>query len=240
MKTFFNRRPRGGVLHQELADQALLRSKVDPKWTEEDPWRVLRIMGEFVDGFESLADVGKAITVFGSARVEPGTKYYQLGEEIGKVFAQAGFSIITGGGPGLMEAVSKGARSKGGLTIGLGIELPHEQGINEYVDLGIDFRYFFVRKTMFVKYAQAFVALPGGFGTLDELFECVTLRQTSKIQQYPIVLVGHEYWDGLMKWVRKRLVEEGMVSSAEASIIQVVDTAEDALTVIENTLPKTL
>lgn len=240
MKTFFNRRPRGGVLHQELADQALLRSKVDPKWTEEDPWRVLRIMGEFVDGFESLADVGKAITVFGSARVEPGTKYYRLGEEIGKVFAQAGFSIITGGGPGLMEAVSKGARRNDGLTIGLGIELPHEQGINEYVDLGIDFRYFFVRKTMFVKYAQAFVALPGGFGTLDELFECVTLRQTSKIQQYPIVLVGHEYWDGLMKWVRKRLVEEGMVSSADASIIQVVDTAEEALYVVENTLPKTL
>ncbi len=240
MKTFFNRRPRGGVLHQELADQALLRSKVDPKWTEEDPWRVLRIMGEFVDGFESLADVGKAITVFGSARVEPGTKYYQLGEEIGKVFAQAGFSIITGGGPGLMEAVSKGARRNDGLTIGLGIELPHEQGINEYVDLGIDFRYFFVRKTMFVKYAQAFVALPGGFGTLDELFECVTLRQTNKIQQYPIVLVGHEYWDGLMKWVRKRLVEEGMVSSADASIIQVVDTAEEALYVVENTLPKTL
>ena len=239
MKTFFNRRPRGGGLHQELADQALLRSKVDPKWTEEDPWRVLRIMGEFVDGFESLADVGKAITVFGSARVEPGTKYYRLGEEIGKVFAQAGFSIITGGGPGLMEAVSKGARRNDGMNIGLGIELPHEQGINEYVDLGIDFRYFFVRKTMFVKYAQAFVALPGGFGTLDEIFECVTLRQTSKIQQYPIVLVGHDFWDELIGWVRHHLVEEGMVSPAEASIIQVVDTAEDALTVIENTLPKT-
>lgn len=239
MKTFFNRHPRGGM-QRELADQALLRSKVDPKWTEEDPWRVLRIMGEFVDGFESLAEVGKAITVFGSARVEPGTKYYRLGEDIGKVFAQAGFSIITGGGPGLMEAVSKGARRNDGMTIGLGIELPHEQGINEYVDLGIDFRYFFVRKTMFVKYAQAFVALPGGFGTLDELFECVTLRQTSKIQQYPIVLVGHDFWDELIGWVRHHLVEEGMVSPAEASIIQVVDTAEDALTVIENTLPKTL
>lgn len=238
MKTFFNRRPRGGM-QRELADQALLRSKVDPKWTEEDPWRVLRIMGEFVDGFESLADVGKAITVFGSARVEPCTKYYRLGEDIGKVFAQAGFSIITGGGPGLMEAVSKGARRNDGMTIGLGIELPHEQGINEYVDLGIDFRYFFVRKTMFVKYAQAFVALPGGFGTLDELFECVTLRQTSKIQQYPIVLVGHEYWDGLMKWVRKCLVEEGMASTTDASIIQVVDTAEEALYVVQNTLPKT-
>lgn len=238
MKTFFNRRPRGGM-QRELADQALLRSKVDPKWTEEDPWRVLRIMGEFVDGFESLADVGEAITVFGSARVEPGTKYYRLGEDIGKVFAQAGFSIITGGGPGLMEAVSKGARRNDGMTIGLGIELPHEQGINEYVDLGIDFRYFFVRKTMFVKYAQAFVALPGGFGTLDELFECVTLRQTSKIQQYPIVLVGHEYWDGLMKWVRKCLVEEGMASTTDASIIQVVDTAEEALYVVQNTLPKT-
>lgn len=238
MKTFFNRHPRGGM-QRELADQALLRSKVDPKWTEEDPWRVLRIMGEFVDGFESLADVGKAITVFGSARVEPGTKYYRLGEDIGKVFAQAGFSIITGGGPGLMEAVSKGARRNDGMTIGLGIELPHEQGINEYVDLGIDFRYFFVRKTMFVKYAQAFVALPGGFGTLDELFECVTLRQTSKIQQYPIVLVGHEYWDGLMKWVRKCLVEEGMASTTDASIIQVVDTAEEALYVVQNTLPKT-
>lgn len=238
MKTFFNRRSRGGM-QRELADQALLRSRVDPKWTEEDPWRVLRIMGEFVDGFESLADVGKAVTVFGSARVEPGTHYYRLGEDIGKVFAQAGFSIITGGGPGLMEAVSKGARRNDGMTIGLGIELPHEQGINEYVDLGIDFRYFFVRKTMFVKYAQAFVVLPGGFGTLDELFECVTLRQTSKIQQYPIVLVGHEYWDGLMKWVRKCLVEEGMASVADTSIIQVVDTAEEALYMVKNTLPKT-
>ena len=238
MKTIFNRHSRSGV-RRELADQALLRSKVDPKWTEEDPWRVLRIMGEFVDGFESLAEVGKAITVFGSARVKPGTKYYQLGEEIGKVFAQAGFSIITGGGPGLMEAVSKGAHSCDGPTIGLGIELPHEQGINEYVDLGIDFRYFFVRKTMFVKYAQAFVALPGGFGTLDELFECVTLRQTSKIQQYPIVLVGHEYWDGLMQWVRDCLVGQGMAGSEEAAIIQVVDTAQEALQVIEKTLPKT-
>lgn len=238
MRTIFNRHSRSGV-RRELADQALLRSKVDPKWTEEDPWRVLRIMGEFVDGFESLAEVGKAITVFGSARVKPGTKYYQLGEEIGKVFAQAGFSIITGGGPGLMEAVSKGAHTYDGPTIGLGIELPHEQGINQYVDLGIDFRYFFVRKTMFVKYAQAFVALPGGFGTLDELFECVTLRQTSKIQQYPIVLVGHEYWDGLMQWVRDCLVGQGMAGSEEAAIIQVVDTAQEALQVIEKTLPKT-
>lgn len=238
MKTSYSRRARSG-LHRELADQALLRSKVDPKWTEEDPWRVLRIMGEFVDGFESLAEVGKAITVFGSARVEPGTEYYQLGEEIGKVFAEAGFSIITGGGPGLMEAVSKGAHTHDGSTIGLGIELPHEQGINQYVDLGVEFRYFFVRKTMFVKYAQAFVALPGGFGTLDELFECVTLRQTSKIQQYPIVLVGHDFWDGLLGWVRQHLVAEGMVSPDEVDIIQVVETAAEALAAIENTLPKT-
>ncbi len=231
MKTFFNRRPRGGM-QRELADQALLRSKVDPKWTEEDPWRVLRIMGEFVDGFESLADVGKAITVFGSARVEPGTKYYRLGEDIGKVFAQAGFSIITGGGPGLMEAVSKGARRNDGMTIGLGIELPHEQGINEYVDLGIDFRYFFVRKTMFVKYAQGFVVLPGGFGTLDELFEAVTLAETGKIKSFPIVLVGRSYWSGLLSWLRDRLLTAGMITEAELAAVQLVDTPAEALEII--------
>lgn len=237
MKTFFNRRLSSGGTNLETADQALLRSKLDPKWTEADPWRVMRIASEFVDGFESLADVGKAVTVFGSARVEPGTHYYRLGEEVGKVFAKAGYAVITGGGPGLMEAASKGARENDGYTIGLGIELPHEQGINEYVDLGIGFRYFFVRKTMFVKYSQAFVALPGGFGTLDELFECVTLRQTHKIQKFPIVLVGHEYWDDMVKWIRKHLVASGMATAEEASIIQVVDTAEEALYVVQNTVP---
>lgn len=237
MKTFLTRRGTFGGANREQADQQLLRSKVEPGWTNGDPWRVLRIMGEFVDGFESLADIEKSVTIFGSARTAKDDRYYRLGEDLGRVFAKAGYTVITGGGPGLMEAASKGAHENGGLAVGLGIELPHEQGMNDYIDLGIEFRYFFVRKTMFVKYAQAFVALPGGFGTLDELFEAVTLVQTHKIQKFPIVLVGHEFWDDLVKWLKKRLVTEGMVSSEEVALIQVVDTAEEALYVVkENSL----
>lgn len=233
MRTFFVRRRAADGPRREQADQQLLRSRVDPKWTDGDPWRVLRIMGEFVDGFESLAEVEKAVTIFGSARVQRGEAYYRLGEEVGKVFAKAGYAVITGGGPGLMEAASKGAHENGGQAIGLGIELPHEQGMNEYIDLGIDFHYFFVRKTMFVKYAQAFLALPGGFGTLDELFEAVTLVQTNKIQKFPIVLIGHAYWDDLLKWAKERLANEGMASLEEVALMQVVDNAEEALYVVK-------
>ncbi len=219
---------------RETADTQLLRSPSDPKWTEGDPWRVLRIMGEFVDGFESLADVNKAVVVFGSARTPVDHPYYLKGVEVGRAFAEAGYAVITGGGPGLMEAASKGSHEAGGHTIGLGIELPHEQGINPYVDLGVDFHYFFVRKTMFVKYSQAFVVMPGGFGTLDELFEAVTLVQTHKIHQFPVVLVEHAFWDGLVDWVREHLVGEGMVGAEEAqNLIKVVDTAQEALEYVQ-------
>lgn len=237
MRTVMNRRAARDRAKRELADQQLLRPNLDADWTNGDPWRVLRIMGEFVDGFESLADIGKkAVTVFGSARVQPGSEFYQLGEEVGKAFAEAGYTVITGGGPGLMEAASKGAHENGGLSVGLGIELPHEQGMNQYIDLGIEFRYFFVRKTMFVKYAQAFVVLPGGFGTLDELFEAITLVQTHKIKQFPIVLVGKDYWSGLLGWIRDGLVAQGMVDLEETGIIQVVDTAAEAQRIVaENT-----
>lgn len=233
MRTVMNRRAARDRAKRELADQQLLRSNHDPNWTNGDPWRVLRIMGEFVDGFESLADIGKkAVTVFGSARCKPGSEYYQLGEEVGQAFARAGYAVITGGGPGLMEAVSKGAHENGGLSVGLGIELPHEQGMNPYVDLGIEFRYFFVRKTMFVKYAQAFVVLPGGFGTLDELFEAITLVQTHKIKQFPIVLVGKDYWSGLLEWIQDCLAAQGMADQSETEIIQVVDTASEAQRIV--------
>lgn len=239
MRTVMNRRAARDRAKRELADQQLLRSNSGTNWTDGDPWRVLRIMGEFVDGFESLAGIGrKAVTVFGSARVSTESPYYQLGKEVGQAFAQAGYAVITGGGPGLMEAASKGAHENGGLSVGLGIELPHEQGMNEYVDLGIEFRYFFVRKTMFVKYAQAFVVLPGGFGTLDELFEAITLVQTHKIKQFPIVLVGSEYWSGLLGWIRRCLVAQGMADSEETGIIQVVDTASEALKVVSQNAAK--
>lgn len=237
MMTFFARHVFADGSKREQADEQLLRSKVDPKWTDGDPWRVLRIMGEFVEGFESLADIGKAVTVFGSARVPAGHPYYQLAQDVGKVFAEAGYAVISGGGPGIMEATCKGAYENEGTTIGLGIELPHEQGINEFVEAPINFHYFFVRKTMFVKYAQAFLALPGGFGTLDELFECVTLVQTEKIRKFPIVLVGRDYWQDLMEWMRKRLVAEGMCRPEELDIIQLVDSANEALQAVqENSL----
>lgn len=238
MRTIMNRRAARNRARRELADQQLLCSSHDADWTDSDPWRVLRIMGEFVDGFESLAEIEKAVSIFGSARVPRESAYYQLGESVGKAFAEAGYAVITGGGPGLMEAASKGAHENGGLSVGLGIELPHEQGMNEYTDLGIEFRYFFVRKTMFVKYVQAFVVLPGGFGTLDELFEAVTLVQTHKIKQFPIVLVGKEYWSGLLGWITDCLAKQGMADIAETEIIQLVDTAEDALRIVSENAAK--
>jgi uncharacterized protein (TIGR00730 family) len=209
------------------ADEGLLQRQEDPGFVHTDPWRVLRIMGEFVDGFDVLARVGLAVTVFGSARVKPDSPYYAAAREVGTGLAERGFAVITGGGPGVMEAANRGANEAGGLSIGCNIELAHEQSPNPYANLSIDFRYFFVRKTMFVKYSEAFVVFPGGFGTLDELFEALTLIQTAKVKRFPVVLYGSEYWSGLLEWVEKTLAVEGMVSDADLALVQLVDTPDE-------------
>jgi uncharacterized protein (TIGR00730 family) len=209
------------------ADEGLLQRQEDPGFVHTDPWRVLRIMGEFVDGFDVLARVGMAVTVFGSARAKEDSPYYAAAREVGQGLAERGYAVITGGGPGVMEAANRGASEAGGLSIGCNIELPHEQSPNPYANLSIDFRYFFVRKTMFVKYSEAFVVFPGGLGTLDELFEALTLIQTAKVKRFPVVLFGTEYWSGLLEWMNQRLLAERMVSAGDLELIQVVDTAAE-------------
>jgi uncharacterized protein (TIGR00730 family) len=213
-------------------DQRLLDTRGPTDWVHTDPWRVLRIQSEFVDGFGALVELGPAISVFGSARTEPDDPEYALGVEIGRGLARAGFAVITGGGPGTMEAVNRGACQAGGTSVGLGIELPFEQGLNEYVDIGLNFRYFFVRKTMFVKYAQGFVVLPGGFGTFDELFEAMTLVQTRKVTSFPIVLVGTSYWSGLVDWIRETVLADGKISPPDPDILQVTDDADEAVEIM--------
>jgi hypothetical protein len=188
-----------------------------------DAWRVFRIMGEFVEGFEELSKLGAAVSVFGSARVKPGEPQYETCVETARLLGEAGYAVITGGGPGIMEAANKGARAAGAVSVGCNIELPLEQGGNPYLDVSIDFRYFFVRKTMFVKYAQAFVIFPGGFGTMDELFESLTLIQTGKIKNFPVVLVGTGYFRGLLDWIRGTLVEEGKISPDDMDLLLVTD-----------------
>src|SRR5690606_39177388 len=179
------------------------------------PWRVMRIQSEFVEGFGALAELGAAVSVFGSARTKPDHPDYALGEELGAALVDAGYAVITGGGPGIMEAANKGASEAGGVSVGLGIELPFEQGMNQWVDLGVNFRYFFARKTMFVKYALGFIVLPGGFGTMDELWEALTLVQTGKVRSFPIVLVGTGYWGGLLDWVRSTMVPAGVIAPVD-------------------------
>jgi len=220
------------------ADEGLLQRQEDPGFVHTDPWRVLRIMGEFVDGFDVLARVGMAVTVFGSARIKEGSPYYAAAREVGRGLAERGYAVITGGGPGLMEAANRGAQEAGGLSIGCNIELPHEQSPNPYANLSIDFRYFFVRKTMFVKYSEAFVVFPGGFGTLDELFEALTLIQTAKVERFPVVLYGSEYWKGLLDWIRERALDEGMVSTGDLDLIQVVDTTEEVCSIATSGPPR--
>jgi uncharacterized protein (TIGR00730 family) len=223
---------RRGQATATTTDQRLLDSRGATDWVHTDPWRVLRIQAEFVEGFGTLAPIGPAVSVFGSARTPRDDPEYARGVELGGALARAGFTVITGGGPGLMEAVNKGACDAGGVSVGLGIELPFEQRINDYVDIGIQFRYFFVRKTMFVKYAQAFVILPGGFGTLDELFEALTLVQTRKVTRFPIVLLGTEYWGGLMDWVSARLLANGMVEADDLGLLRVTDSVEETVELI--------
>ncbi len=215
-------------------DEKLLTGRTvgRPHFLEEDTWRVLRIQSEFVEGFEAMAGIGPAVAVFGSARAQPGTPVYALGREIGAGLARAGFAVITGGGPGAMEAANRGAHEAGGLSIGCNIELPHEQHLNPYVDLSIEFHYFFARKTMFVKYADAFVILPGGFGTLDELFESLTLIQTGKIRDFPVVLMGHAYWDGLVAWMREVQLPAGAISQEDIDLLRVTDDPAEAIAII--------
>ncbi|TVL93985.1 TIGR00730 family Rossman fold protein [Streptomyces sp. SAJ15] len=210
-------------------DQHLLDTQPTTNWVHEDPFRVLRIQSEFVEGFGALAELGRAISVFGSARTPRDAPEYQAGVRIGRALAEAGFAVITGGGPGAMEAANKGACEAGGVSVGLGIELPFEQGLNPYVDIGVNFRYFFVRKTMFVKYAQGFVVLPGGLGTLDELFEALTLVQTKKVTRFPIVLFGSDYWQGLVGWLRGTLVAQGKASTADLELFHITDDVEEAV-----------
>ena len=213
------------------ADLMLLRGP-EPEFLSTDSWRVLRILGEFVDGFDALARVDRAVAVFGSARTAPGDPDYEAGVEIGRLLAKRDRAVITGGGPGLMEAANKGAHQAGGLSIGLSIELPREQGQNPYVNLGVDFRYFFVRKTMFVKYSEAFIVMPGGFGTLDELLEALTLIQTGKSPRIPLILVGTEFWAGLLDWFRERLVAEKMINAEDIDLLQVIDEPERVVAAI--------
>jgi uncharacterized protein (TIGR00730 family) len=219
-------------------DEKLLESpaeKVLP-FTESEPWRVLRIMGEFVEGFETLADLGPAVTIFGSARTRDSDPMYQAAVETARLLAQAGLTVITGGGPGIMEAGNLGAKLGDGLSVGLGIELPFEQGINRYVDTPINFHYFFVRKTVFVKYAQAFVIFPGGFGTLDELFESLTLIQTGKVSNFPVILFGSEYWRGLMGWLKDAMLPAGNISPADLDLIDITDSPQEVADLINKAM----
>ncbi|MFD4629613.1 TIGR00730 family Rossman fold protein [Streptomyces sp. NPDC058284] len=219
-------------------DQRLLDSDGPSEWVHTDPWRVLRIQSEFIEGFGTLAELPPAISVFGSARTPQGTPEYVAGVEIGKALVEAGFAVITGGGPGAMQAANQGAVEAKGTSVGLGIELPFEQGLNPYVDIGVNFRYFFVRKTMFVKYAQGFVVLPGGLGTLDELFEALTLVQTRKVTRFPIVLFGSAYWGGLVDWLKNTVIAQGKASEADLLLFHVTDDVEEAISLVTKEVGK--
>jgi uncharacterized protein (TIGR00730 family) len=213
-------------------DEKLLQRRPTPAFMDTDPWRALRILAEFVEGFDAMAAVGPAVTVFGSARTAEGSPDYELARTIGRRLAEAGYAVITGGGPGVMEAANRGCREAGGLSVGCNIELPQEQGLNPYVDLGVEFRYFFVRKVMFVKYADAFVIMPGGFGTLDELFEALTLIQTGKVRHFPVILMGTDYWRGLLDWVRAQPIARRAVDPGDLDLLVLTDDPDDVVRII--------
>jgi uncharacterized protein (TIGR00730 family) len=224
---------RGKMVDDSTHDQRLLARQGPADWVHMDPWRVMRIQSEFVEGFGQLAELPRAVTVFGSARTPGDSPDYTMGRALGTALARSGYAVITGGGPGVMEAANRGATEvEGGVSVGLGIELPFEQRMNDYVDLGIEFRYFFVRKTMFVKYSCGFIALPGGFGTLDELFEALTLVQTGKVTSFPVVLLGTEFWGGMMEWLKTSLLGTGKIASQDLDLITVTDDVDEAVRVI--------
>ncbi|HYM50272.1 MAG TPA: TIGR00730 family Rossman fold protein [Candidatus Limnocylindrales bacterium] len=220
-------------LQRETADRRLLQAAPLDDTLHTDQWRVLRIMAEFVDGFDALARVGRAVTVFGSARVQDADPMYAQARRVGSELARQGFAVITGGGQGIMEAANRGAHEAGGLSVGCNIELPFEQEFNPYVDLGIEFHYFFVRKMMFVKYAEGFVIFPGGFGTLDELFESLTLIQTGKITHFPVILFGSDYWHGLRQWVNEVVLAQGKISPSDLDLLTVTDDPEHVVAVMQ-------
>ena len=209
------------------ADASLLTRPADPDFIHSEPWRALRILGEFVDGFDALARVGPAVSVFGSARLLEDSPYYGLARDVGRLLAERGYAVITGGGPGIMEAANRGASDAGGMSVGCTIELPHEQAVNDHVNLAIAFRYFFVRKTMFVKYSEAYIVFPGGYGTMDELFESLTLIQTGKARSFPVVLCGVAHWAGLVRWVQARMLEEGLIARQDMDLFQMSDSPEE-------------
>ena len=223
---------RGKQIPTTTTDQRLLDRRGPSDWVHTDPWRVLRIQAEFVEGFGLLAELGPAVSIFGSARAARDSTEYKTAEHIASGLVKAGYTVITGGGPGIMEAANMGAVAAGGVSVGLGIELPREMGLNDYVEVGLEFRYFFVRKTCFIKYSQACVVLPGGFGTMDELFEALTLVATGKITKFPIVLVGREYWSGLLTWLQDTMLSRGNIGPAELSLISLADDADEVVGII--------
>jgi uncharacterized protein (TIGR00730 family) len=225
-----NRRPAG------VTEDSMFLQRPSTSFLKSDPWRVLRILSEFVDGFDALAEIPPAISVFGSARIGEDDPMYGAARRVGAEIANAGFAVITGGGPGIMEAANRGAQEGGGVSIGCNIDLPFEQATNPYVDIAIDFEHFFVRKTMFVKYAEGFVVFPGGLGTLDELFESLTLIQTGKVLHFPVVLFGSDYWRGLLSWLRERLLGEDKVNPADLDIFSVIDEPAQVVEYIEQVL----
>jgi uncharacterized protein (TIGR00730 family) len=214
-------------------DQRLLDRRGPSDWVHTDPWRVMRIQAEFVEGFGLLAELGAAVSIFGSARSKQDTTEYEAAVNIARGLTDAGYAIITGGGPGIMEAANKGANEAGGVSVGLGIELPMEAGLNDYVNVGVEFRYFFVRKTVFIKYSQAFVVLPGGFGTMDELFEALTLVATGKITKFPIVLFGSEYWSGLLDWLKTTMLADGKIGQDELALLRLADEPDEVVKIIK-------
>lgn len=215
------------------------KTQIEDDFTSEDTWRIFRIMSEFVEGFEVLSKIGKAVSMFGSSRIKPGNKYYKLGEEIAYLLAKEGYAIITGSGPGLMEAANKGAKKAKGKSIGLNIQIPASQKPNKYVEFLLDFRYFFVRKVMFVKYAKVFVIMPGGYGTLDEFTEAINLIQTERISKFPVVLFGSEYWKGMVDWLKNTVLKNGSISKEDLNIFAVVDTPKEVVAVIKKFYEKT-
>jgi uncharacterized protein (TIGR00730 family) len=226
---------------EETEDERLLsREKTWLHRPEDttDSWRVFRIMGEFVEGFDTLARIGPGVSIFGSARTKPEDRYYQAADDTARLLVDAGFAVITGGGPGIMEAANRGAVEAGGRSIGCNIELPFEQGMNAYVRTAVNFRYFFVRKTMFVKYAEGFIIFPGGFGTMDELFEALTLIQTGKVRNFPVVLFGSEYWKGLLDWLTGTMLDKGKIHTADLDLLIVTDSPEEAVSVISSCYDK--
>ncbi len=231
------RTPRKAARKRENADRKLLSWSKEARqeaaaFTHSDQWRVLRIISEFVEGFDALAEIGPSVTFFGSARTPPDDPYYAAARECAALVARSGLTVITGGGPGIMEAANQGASEADGMSIGIGIDLPFEQGVNDYVSLPLEFRYFFVRKTMLAKYANGFVFFPGGFGTLDEMFEILTLVQTGKMESMPVVLFGSEYWSGLVEWLRNTLVVEGKIRETDLDLFHISDDPNETATIV--------